>query len=34
LFGAVGVLLHYVAVGPRRPQPEPPEKEAEHGNGD
>ncbi len=27
LFGLVGVLLHYVTVGPRRPQPEPPRKE-------
>jgi hypothetical protein len=26
LFGLVGVLLHYVTVGPRRPQPEPPLK--------
>jgi len=36
-FGAVwrvGVLLHYIAVGPRRPQPEPQEKETVHGNGD
>jgi len=28
----VGVLLHYVMVGPRRPQPEPPEKEVLDGN--
>ena len=27
LFGLVGVLLHYVTVGPRRTQPEPPLKE-------
>jgi len=27
MFGLVGVLLHYVTVGPRRPQPEPPLKE-------
>jgi hypothetical protein len=34
LFGGLGVLLHYVTVGPRRPQPEPPEKEAANGNRD
>jgi hypothetical protein len=34
LFGGLGVLLHYVTVGPRRPQPEPPEKEGTNGNGD
>jgi hypothetical protein len=27
LFGLLGVLLHYVTVGPRRPQPEPPLRE-------
>ncbi len=27
MFGLLGVALHYVAVGPRRPQPEPPKKE-------
>ena len=27
MFGLVGVLLHYVTVGPRRPQPEPPLRE-------
>jgi len=34
LFGGLGVLLHYVTVGPRRPQPEPPEREGTNGNGD
>lgn len=29
LFGLVGVLMHYVTVGPRRPQPEPPIKQKE-----
>ena len=32
LFGLLGVCLHYVTVGPRRPQPEPPRKEDAHGN--
>lgn len=33
LFGGLGVLLHYVTVGPRRPQPEPPlQKEAPDGH--
>jgi formate dehydrogenase iron-sulfur subunit len=32
LFGLLGVFLHYVTVGPRRPQPEPPIKEATNGN--
>jgi hypothetical protein len=32
LFGLLGVFLHYVMVGPRRPQPEPPIKEATDGN--
>jgi Formate dehydrogenase N, transmembrane len=33
LFGGLGVLLHYVTVGPRQPQPEPPvKKEASDGN--
>ena len=27
LFGLLGVLLHYVVVGPRRAQPEPPQKD-------
>jgi formate dehydrogenase iron-sulfur subunit len=32
LLGLLGVCLHYVTVGPRRPQPEPPTKEGSHGN--
>ena len=32
MFGLLGVALHYVAVGPRRPQPEPPKKEGVNGN--
>jgi hypothetical protein len=32
LFGLLGVCLHYVTVGPRRPQPEPPKKEGANGN--
>jgi formate dehydrogenase iron-sulfur subunit len=32
LFGLVGVLLHYITVGPRRPQPEPPLKEGANGH--
>jgi formate dehydrogenase iron-sulfur subunit len=34
LFGLLGVFLHYVMVGPRRPQPEPLEKEAADGDRD
>ena len=32
LFGLLGVCLHYVTVGPRRPQPEPPSKESANGD--
>jgi hypothetical protein len=32
LFGLLGVCLHYVTVGPRRPQPEPPRKGEANGN--
>ena len=31
MFGLLGVMLHYVTVGPRRPQPEPPAKEPRAG---
>jgi formate dehydrogenase beta subunit len=32
LFGLLGVCLHYVTIGPRRPQPEPPQKEGADGH--